>query len=127
LRQNSDLTPPANRPASGGETTSNGTNYLNITSPTGNLFFRLAACRTYVGWEFKSELAPRIPQGKRGSQKHDLGIQTRTEISNLYKNAESEFSSSLEFRVGGESLGGLAGEKCINTIAERPKKLLFGE
>ena len=41
LQQNSDLTMPANWSASGGVTPSNGTNYLNITSPTGNLFFRL--------------------------------------------------------------------------------------
>ena len=42
LRQNSHLTLPANRPSSVGVTTSNGINYLNITSPTGNLFFRLS-------------------------------------------------------------------------------------
>jgi hypothetical protein len=42
LRRNSDLTLPANLLASGGVTTSNGTNYLNITSPTANLFFRVA-------------------------------------------------------------------------------------
>jgi hypothetical protein len=41
LRQNSDLTLPANRPSSGGVTLLNGTNYLSVTSPTGNLFFRL--------------------------------------------------------------------------------------
>jgi hypothetical protein len=41
LRRN-NLTLPANLLASGGVTTSNGTNYLNITSPMGNLFFRLA-------------------------------------------------------------------------------------
>ena len=41
LQQNNNLTLPANWTASGGVTTSNGTNYLNITSPTGNLFFRL--------------------------------------------------------------------------------------
>jgi hypothetical protein len=33
---------PAGWTASGGVTTSNGTNYLNLTSPTGNLFFRLS-------------------------------------------------------------------------------------
>lgn len=42
LQQNNNLSLPANWSASGGVTTSNGTNYLNITSPTGNLFFRLA-------------------------------------------------------------------------------------
>jgi hypothetical protein len=41
LQQNSDLTLPANWSASGGVTTANGTNYLNLTSPVGNLFFRL--------------------------------------------------------------------------------------
>jgi hypothetical protein len=42
LQQNSSLTVPANWTASGGVTTSNGTNYLNLTPPTGNLFFRLS-------------------------------------------------------------------------------------
>jgi hypothetical protein len=42
LQQNSNLATPANWSASGGVTTSNGTNYLNVASPTGNLFFRLA-------------------------------------------------------------------------------------
>jgi len=42
LQQNNNLTMPANWMASGGVTTSNGTNYLNLTSPTGNLFFRLS-------------------------------------------------------------------------------------
>ncbi len=42
LQQNNNLTLPANWSASGGVTTSSGTNYLNISSPTGNLFFRLA-------------------------------------------------------------------------------------
>jgi hypothetical protein len=42
LQQNNNLTLPANWSASGGVTTSNGTNYLNIISPTGNLFFRLS-------------------------------------------------------------------------------------
>jgi hypothetical protein len=41
LQQNINLSLPANWSASGGVTTSNGTNYLNIASPTGNLFFRL--------------------------------------------------------------------------------------
>jgi hypothetical protein len=41
LQQNNNLALPANWSASGGVTTSNGTNYLNITPPTGNLFFRL--------------------------------------------------------------------------------------
>jgi hypothetical protein len=42
LQQNYDLAVPANWSASGGVTTSNGTNYLNIISPAGNLFFRLS-------------------------------------------------------------------------------------
>ena len=42
LQQNNNLTLPANWTASGGLTTSNGTNYLNLISPTGNLFFRLS-------------------------------------------------------------------------------------
>ena len=41
LQQNNNLTLPSNWTASGGLTTSNGTNYLNLISPTGNLFFRL--------------------------------------------------------------------------------------
>ncbi len=41
LQQNSNLVSPANWSASSGVTTSNGTNYLNLTSPAGNLFFRL--------------------------------------------------------------------------------------
>jgi len=41
LQQNSDVAVPANWSASGGVTTVNGTNYLNLTPPTGNLFFRL--------------------------------------------------------------------------------------
>ncbi len=41
LQQNNSLALPANWSASGGVTTSNGTNYLNIASPAGNLFFRL--------------------------------------------------------------------------------------
>ena len=42
LQQNNNLTVPANWTASGGVITSNGTNYLSITPPTGNLFFRLS-------------------------------------------------------------------------------------
>ena len=42
LRQNNGLTLPANWAVSSGVTTSNGTNYLNLTSPTGHLFFRLS-------------------------------------------------------------------------------------
>ena len=41
LQQNNDLAVPANWSASGGVTTDNGTNYLNVISLTGNLFFRL--------------------------------------------------------------------------------------
>jgi hypothetical protein len=41
LQQNHGLTSPAGWSASSGVTTSNGTNYLNLTSPSGNLFFRL--------------------------------------------------------------------------------------
>ena len=41
LQQNNNLSLPANWSVSGGVTTSNGTNYLNVASPTGNLFFRL--------------------------------------------------------------------------------------
>ena len=41
LQQNNNLPLPANWTASGGVTPLNGTNYLNISSPTGNLFFRL--------------------------------------------------------------------------------------
>jgi len=41
LQQNNNLSLPANWSASGGVTTSNGTNYLNVVSPPGNLFFRL--------------------------------------------------------------------------------------
>jgi len=41
LQQNANLA-TAGWTASGGVTTSNGTNYLNLTSPTGNLFFRLS-------------------------------------------------------------------------------------
>jgi hypothetical protein len=42
LQQNSNLTAPAGWTASSGVTTANGTNYLNLTSPTGRLFFRLS-------------------------------------------------------------------------------------
>jgi hypothetical protein len=42
LQQNNNLTLPANWSPSGGVTTSNGTNYLNVTPLTGNLFFRLS-------------------------------------------------------------------------------------
>lgn len=41
LQQNNNLAVPAGWSASGGVTLSNGTNSLNIVSPTGNLFFRL--------------------------------------------------------------------------------------
>jgi len=41
LQQNSNLAVPANWSASSGVTNSNGTNYLSLTSPTGNRFFRL--------------------------------------------------------------------------------------
>ena len=42
LVQNSNVaTPMASWSASGGITTSNGTNYLNLVNPSGNLFFRL--------------------------------------------------------------------------------------
>lgn len=43
LRQNSNLTTPvAGWNTSSGVTTSNGTNYLSIANPSGNLFFRLS-------------------------------------------------------------------------------------
>ena len=42
LPQNSNLTAPANWSASSGVTTSNGTNYLNLVNPMGNLSFRLS-------------------------------------------------------------------------------------
>ncbi|HXD00538.1 MAG TPA: hypothetical protein VN048_14440 [Verrucomicrobiae bacterium] len=42
LQQNHGLTSPAGWSASSGVTTSNGTNYLNLTAPSGNLFFRLS-------------------------------------------------------------------------------------
>ncbi|HTX22777.1 MAG TPA: hypothetical protein VMD27_13095 [Candidatus Aquilonibacter sp.] len=41
LEQNNSLTMPANWTASVGVTTSDGTNSLTLTNPTGNLFFRL--------------------------------------------------------------------------------------
>jgi hypothetical protein len=41
LQQNNSITAPAGWTASSGVTTANGTNYLNLTSPTGRLFFRL--------------------------------------------------------------------------------------
>ena len=41
LQQNSNLAASAGWSASSSVTTTNGTNYLNLTSPTGNLFFRL--------------------------------------------------------------------------------------
>jgi hypothetical protein len=42
LQQNSSVTSPASWSASSGMTTANGTNYLNLASPTGKLFFRLS-------------------------------------------------------------------------------------
>jgi hypothetical protein len=41
LQQNNNLALPANWSTSANVTTSNGTNYLNVTPPAGNLFFRL--------------------------------------------------------------------------------------
>ena len=41
LQQNGNLAASAGWSASSGVTLLNGTNYLNLTSPTGNLFFRL--------------------------------------------------------------------------------------
>jgi hypothetical protein len=41
LQQNNNLASPSGWSPSGGITNSNGTNYLNLTSPAGNLFFRL--------------------------------------------------------------------------------------
>jgi hypothetical protein len=41
LQQNGNLTTLAGWSASAGVTTSNGTNYLNLVNPAGNLFFRL--------------------------------------------------------------------------------------
>lgn len=42
LQQNANLAASANWSASNGVTNSSGTNYLNLTSPPGNLFFRLS-------------------------------------------------------------------------------------
>ncbi|HEV2318939.1 MAG TPA: hypothetical protein VGV18_04270 [Verrucomicrobiae bacterium] len=42
LQQNNSLTVPTGWTLNSSWTTSNGTNYLNLTSPSGNLFFRLA-------------------------------------------------------------------------------------
>ncbi len=42
LQQNNNLAVPAGWTGCSGVTTANGTNYLNITPPTGNLFFRLS-------------------------------------------------------------------------------------
>ncbi len=42
LQQNNSLTLPANWTVNSSWTTSGGTNYLNLTSPPGNLFFRLS-------------------------------------------------------------------------------------
>jgi len=42
LQQNNNLAVPAGWSVNSGWTTSNGTNYLSITPPTGNLFFRLS-------------------------------------------------------------------------------------
>lgn len=41
LQQNGNLATPAGWSVNSSWTTSNGTNYLNLTAPTGNLFFRL--------------------------------------------------------------------------------------
>jgi hypothetical protein len=42
LQQNNSVTAPASWTPNGSWTTTNGTNYLNLTSPAGHLFFRLA-------------------------------------------------------------------------------------
>jgi hypothetical protein len=42
LQQNNNLSVPAGWSASSGVTTTNGTDYLNLTPPAGNLFFRLS-------------------------------------------------------------------------------------
>ena len=42
LQQNINLASPAGWTACTGMTTSNGTNYLSVVNPTGNLFFRLS-------------------------------------------------------------------------------------
>jgi hypothetical protein len=41
LQQNNNLSMPGNWSASSGVITTNGTNYLNVSNPSGNLFFRL--------------------------------------------------------------------------------------
>lgn len=41
LQQDGNLSSPSSWTGSSGVTNANGTNYLNIASPTGNLFFRL--------------------------------------------------------------------------------------
>lgn len=41
LQQNNNLASPANWSVSGGVTVSNGTNYLQLISPSGNFYFRL--------------------------------------------------------------------------------------
>ena len=41
LQQNNNLSTPAGWSATGGVSLVNGTNYLNVASPSGNLFFRL--------------------------------------------------------------------------------------
>ena len=43
LQQNNNLATPAGWSVNSSWTTSNGTNYLNLTSPTGYLFFRLSS------------------------------------------------------------------------------------
>lgn len=43
LKQNNNLSAPAGWSPSSGITNSNGTNYLKVPSPTGNLFFRLSS------------------------------------------------------------------------------------
>jgi hypothetical protein len=43
LQQNANLALASGWGASAGVTTSNGTNYLNLTSPSGSLFFRLSS------------------------------------------------------------------------------------
>ncbi|MGO8764657.1 MAG: hypothetical protein ACLQSR_05915 [Limisphaerales bacterium] len=42
LQQNNNLAAPASWSPSGGVTTANGTNYLNVVAPAGNLFFKLS-------------------------------------------------------------------------------------
>ena len=43
LQQNSNLATPAGRSVNSSWTTANGTNSLNLASPSGNLFFRLSS------------------------------------------------------------------------------------